>query len=484
MIPVVFICDENYAMPTAVAITSLIMNKKKTTEYDIIVISNQLSAESENKLKKAGNGALRILKQYDNYEGLFKHSYVSPVALYKFEISNILSEYDKVIYLDSDVIINSDLTKLYEIELKECYAGVVKDFYSHLTEHDNLRLGRKVYFNSGVMLLNLKKMREYDIPKKLFEEKRVNLCNKYMDQDVLNIILGDKVKLISPVYNFMLRNKEDLEKFYEVYGEEPSQNNVIVHITPIKPWQDKECLFFRLWYKYYKKSPYKNTKLPAFRNARIKLRQNIINSFFKFFGYKISRIVSEVNKYKFLIEQKGYVVNSLNNTVFIPIANITLNYADAADLKEIYEIFIQEKFGLALGGFDWTVVDIGNSCISAFYFAKRPEVAKVLVCYCNDIDTFASGIKQNSGLYKKIELYEEFPNISEGKLIYKISDNTKSMFPVEKLSEQGLLNKADIIIIEWQGFSFEVIKSMLLKYGYKLFYKYNDAYSGIITAVK
>ncbi|MCK7489743.1 MAG: hypothetical protein MZU79_05535 [Anaerotruncus sp.] len=81
--------------------------------------------------------------------------YVTSAAYLKFDLPDLIPNQDKVLYLDGDIIIQKDLSDLFEINIKDYYAGAVKDI--GLIDND---LNIKNYFNSGVMLLNLKLMRE------------------------------------------------------------------------------------------------------------------------------------------------------------------------------------------------------------------------------------------------------------------------------------------------------------------------------------
>ena len=488
MIPVVFICDNNYAMPTAVAITSLLENKAHTTEYDIVVICNELSQGAEEKLKQAGGGALRFLKLSNQFiDAITSATYVSPAAIYKFEIPNALPEYNKAIYLDSDVIINSDLTELFNIDTGKNYAGVVKDLYSYISEHDNIRLNKEIYFNTGVLLLNLKKMREDNIPQKLFDEKKVNLYAKYMDQDIFNIVMGDNIKLLSPAYNFMLRNKKDLDLFSDIYSEQVPSRPAIIHCTPSKPWLDNASIHFKLWYKYYKKSPYKREKLPAFRNAKIKFRQRLINGIFQKFGYKILRVIPPADNYKILLNQKGANVDLESSVVSFPVLDLKLRFNSETELKEIYEIFVQERFGFKPNKSGWTVVDAASDVISPFYFACLQEVREVVTLLPGNKDDLACNLKLNPALSSKIKMvnFSQFDTCPDNPdILCKFSINESNLKLLDKLCSAGLIGQANIIVCEWSGFGSEMIKKKLLDYGYRLLFNKTSKYKGIITAVK
>ncbi len=263
-IPVVFICDEKYAMPTAVSIASIINNKAHNTIYDINVIMVECSDKKIKNIQslQTDNVNINIIESDNIHKDLgANHSYVSKASLLKFNIANIFENYNKILYLDSDIIVRGDLSDLYNTNIKDVYAGVVIDMIAEDKNHDHDRIGNKNYFNSGMMLLNIKKIREDKLTKKFIKTKK-ETSSKYQDQDVLNIVFGNCVKFLSPIYNYMTTNelnydKNTIEKFYNAKLD----NIVIIHITWRKPWDYKNVAYFDLWTDYYKKSPYKNIKI-------------------------------------------------------------------------------------------------------------------------------------------------------------------------------------------------------------------------------
>ncbi len=482
MIPVVFICDDNYAMPTTVAITSLLSNRYKTTQYEIIVITGGLSLNSVDNLKAAGGENLRIVTSSDKNSKYFStQNYVSTAALFKFELPDILQEYDKVIYLDSDVIVNTDLSEMYDTDINGCYAGVVEDFYSRT---DNKRIGCEVYFNSGVMLLNLKEMRDNDIPRLLYKTKETCLYNKFMDQDAFNIVFDKKVKQISPFYNYMLRNKREIGQFFVLYNLPPRQKPMIIHCTGVKPWLNKKCTYHKLWRKYYLKSPYKKHKLEADKNALIFLRQKIINNFFKLFGYKVSRMISETNRYKKLLSENGFKVDE--SCILIPENNIHIPYRNEADLKGIYEIFVLNKFGFSFYDTGWTVIDIGQTPFSTLYFAAKSEVSEIIVWPAGgDLTFFKDCFNENGEMCHKVNICNDITQVTNtGKILCKISAGESICELLNAVSSNIGLENIDIIIVDWIGYSSGVLKNILIKNGYKLFYRNNNKCNGEIIAVK
>lgn len=132
-VPVVFISSKTYTIPTAAAISSLIANKAPATIYDIHIITNGVSKEDAKAFMRFDNKKdVRVtlhpyeasLKQYET-----KGYYVAGACILKFDISDMLPQYDKILYLDGDIIVREDLSSLYNLALKDNYAAAVGDFH-------------------------------------------------------------------------------------------------------------------------------------------------------------------------------------------------------------------------------------------------------------------------------------------------------------------------------------------------------------------
>lgn len=261
MINIVFITDDNYVLTTKIAIKSLIANKKKDTQYNINIICVDLLDNNIAILNNLNekNAVINIIKETNKYTNVgFFHKHVSKAALFKFQIPNIFSDLDKILYLDGDMLIKHDLTELYNIDLENNYAAVVKDYAGQRIEKHHLKINHKDYFNSGTMLLNLIKMRNDNMPAKLLDIKKHETFYHFMDQDALNIGFEEKVIYLSPKYNLMLANlnydKNDIANFYNLKINELEQiikDPIIIHLTnKIKPWNDISAVKSDEFWKY------------------------------------------------------------------------------------------------------------------------------------------------------------------------------------------------------------------------------------------
>lgn len=259
-ISVVYICDEYYLMPTCVSIQSIYANKKNSV-YNIYILGVELSDKSKKLIEsiKLKDINIKLLTFENKYEYInTTHVYVSKAALFKFDIPLILKNLNKVLYIDSDTIVTDDLAELYNTDLTDYYAGVVKDLTSLYVFKDNERVGTQFYFNSGMMLLNLDNLRKDDIPQKLLQYKLNSSSVKYMDQDCFNVVLASKLKFLSTEYNFMTSNEELYDKNI---CEKNLKKPVIVHFTPQKPWKTGKMPYAKIWDSYFKQSACKNYKL-------------------------------------------------------------------------------------------------------------------------------------------------------------------------------------------------------------------------------
>ena len=270
-IAVAFISDDNYAVNTAVAITSLKVNRSKNCNYHLYLIADNIEPEKIKKISSMNENGFQISIIPYKLEGekfVKRGTYVTQTAVLKFLLADILSAVDKVIYLDGDIIVQTDLLEFYETSLGDKYAAVVRDVIAESQVPgilEKLKSGLKYYFNSGVMLLNLKKIRSDKIRNKLFAYRKEGI-NYYMDQDAFNMVFHGNVKYISCVYNFMTTMNEQLTEIQmeQEYCLDMSKTDAerlleakLVHMSGRdKPWDVRLPYVTDLFMKYYRQSPF------------------------------------------------------------------------------------------------------------------------------------------------------------------------------------------------------------------------------------
>lgn len=191
----------------------------------------------------------------------------SVVTYYRFLIPRLLSKYDRVIYVDIDYVFRSGLGDLYFHENMEGYylAGVRDLGISRLYKDYMLNMGINPdkYINAGFLLMNLKLINQDGIVDQwLREVSNEQVQRLFMDQDILNLICGDKIKFLRAKYNSVALGDKDLFAMDE-YEEAVREGNIHYAGGP-KPWQGWRGL---LWWKYYFRLPLSQMEMKFFINS-------------------------------------------------------------------------------------------------------------------------------------------------------------------------------------------------------------------------
>ena len=267
-IQVAMITDSNYVMPTMVAVKSMFFNKPKCIAYKIYIITTDLATDDITKLQNLEHDGFNI--QIINCQNLIaeyltlqQRCHVSHAAMLKFFLPEILPSIDKVLYIDSDVLVQDSLAPLYATDIQTYYAAAVRDTMSVLGREYMQFVGidNRYYFNSGVLLLNLQKMREDNISQKLVAFRTQKEQN-FMDQDAFNGVIGHQVRYVSYRYNFLnyyltVMDKKQLSDLFEEdltkYADDESLylDCVILHLGgKEKPWSEDVGFLSELYRRY------------------------------------------------------------------------------------------------------------------------------------------------------------------------------------------------------------------------------------------
>lgn len=269
IIPIAMATDDNYVYPTLVAMTSMLENKNPDTclKY-YIMLSGTLSAENKGRLKNIEKYYEGCTVELIDMKDKFSSAYLGPISrltvpmYYRLCLPSVLSDCDKVLYMDGDVVVRHDLWKLYSTDISGYYVGAVREFQ---TDGYAKSLGMddaNKYVNSGVLLMNLKSMRDEHVEER-FNEFIPKLKEKgllFPDQDALNAVCYNKIKFLDLEYNTMQQlyfNYEYLALTLDWYHEEALKracvDPTIFHYTGrYKPWKVSCVRFYCDWDKYRK----------------------------------------------------------------------------------------------------------------------------------------------------------------------------------------------------------------------------------------
>lgn len=291
IIPIILSADNNYAMPMSVTMVSILENKKPDTSYHFyILVPSRFSPVNLCKIKsfelKYKNIKITFIDMKNTFKGAHRGiPHVSNPTYYRLMSAKLLPEkYKKAVYLDVDIVVNTDLSDFFNIEIGDYLVGGVLHPVYYFESQTQPGFGKEViektgmpdfsqYINAGVLLMNLEKIRNENYTEIFCELVKKNLPT--VDQDVLNSACYSKILHIPFKYNVMPKSKPYLthEKLSEIYSRtefvDAFENPAIIHwASPEKPWNNKNILFAQTWLKYYTLSPVKQkiNVLPVIRD--------------------------------------------------------------------------------------------------------------------------------------------------------------------------------------------------------------------------
>lgn len=264
-IAVIFSVNEGWAPYVGVAIHSLCRRSSPGHSYDLWIMHDGMSGETMECLSSLADSFPHITLNFKSMVKVREEKLdardlrgVACSIYYRLWLAALFPEYDRMIYLDVDVLLNVDIAELYHTDLSGCLIGAVTDtsvlkFLSsgeaalnpnrQLLEELGIRDIRR-YFNSGVLVLDLKGIREQGKEAVLMELfNRETFFNH--DQDILNIAFYDSCKHVPVEWNFQFEpylkgNPDEASwrgtEFADLFRIHEERSWKILHLIESKPW--------------------------------------------------------------------------------------------------------------------------------------------------------------------------------------------------------------------------------------------------------
>lgn len=292
MMNIAFTPDNNYVMPTTVALTSLFLNNKghEITIY-ILYLSGDLSQENQEKIQtvvEEYGQSVHFCEIDKNVMAAFPKLRHGLSAYIRILTPNLLPNVDKLLYLDGDIVVESDLSDLFNIDISDYCMAAVSDLKQLFNPASMKAIGfkyKREYFNSGVLLMNLPVLRKMDLM-----DKTLNYLAGYKDkiynedQDILNCICPN-VLLLPPKYNSIIhlwnRNLPLCKKVWtdDEILDARRRPAIIHYLGGFKPWKyEVYHPFKRRWYYYLRRTCYKKFRPSyTFRKILSKIKSYFLN---------------------------------------------------------------------------------------------------------------------------------------------------------------------------------------------------------------
>ena len=235
-VPIVFCFDKNHAAYAAVATHSLLKNAKFPVQVYWIVPSHQLESITRYSEGFVQSGFhVSVLGADDgSFSGWREFIHITRAAYLKLLAPSLLS-HQKALYLDTDTLVVSDISKLLEIDIGDNLFAGVPDPDGAKTSKVPMR---DTYINSGVLLMNLKALREDG-----FLEKTKAIYSQYereimwADQCLINKYAEDKKLIIGAEFNRQIFPNSMTGKDWDLLYA-GNETKIFHFLGPTKPWME------------------------------------------------------------------------------------------------------------------------------------------------------------------------------------------------------------------------------------------------------
>lgn len=275
-IPIVLAANESFAPYMNVFIKSLVENNRDNL-LDIIVLHQDIKSETQTIIKTDNCISDKVSIRFYDVKSYFKNlklyidQHLSLETYFRLAIQEILADYEKVLYLDSDMVVLDNIAELYAMDIEGYALMGAKDIdylgnckiSSKPVDYalNKLKLNSEFdYMQAGVLIFNLKKMREmYTVQDLLDIAGSYNW--KHHDQDVLNYAFRGKIKFLPQRWNVVMNWKQNSLSRMNIMSKAPAslyneyiearKSPYIVHYAGFqKPWNVEICDYANEFWKY------------------------------------------------------------------------------------------------------------------------------------------------------------------------------------------------------------------------------------------
>ena len=264
IIPIFFSIDDNYAPFLKIALCSITEHANKENNYKIYVLFSRLNDANKLDITKFlsnhSNFSVEFVDMNEHVseisDALFTRDYYSKTTYYRLFIPRLFPQYNKALYIDSDIIVLDDIANLYNIDLGTNLIGatpdesvqIIPEFITYVEKY--LGIKHEHYFNAGIILMNLDGLRKFEFEKKFVSLLKQIKFSVAQDQDYLNAICKDRVTYVPSVWDKMPFPNPNIKV----------EDLKLIHYNlTFKPWHYDGILYEDIFFKYADKVGLRDT---------------------------------------------------------------------------------------------------------------------------------------------------------------------------------------------------------------------------------
>jgi lipopolysaccharide biosynthesis glycosyltransferase len=275
--------DDNYVPHLAALIQSVVENfRDKTRSLEIIILDGGINDRNKKNLRFNFKSEIFSLIFFDMkyaFSGYATHSHFTKASFFRLKLASILADRDKALYLDCDTIVLGNIAELFDLELDRKPIAAVPDYImlsfclndviplhgtgaktakAYLSENLGMASAWDQYFQAGLLMLDLKRIRELNIETSMTDFLKNNTL-WFLDQDVLNKFFVGQVKFLPLEWNFPncdrgLFKALPAQKQHEI--NLASENHQMIHYAgyDTKPWVNPAADLGEFYFFYLRKT--------------------------------------------------------------------------------------------------------------------------------------------------------------------------------------------------------------------------------------
>lgn len=265
IIPIVFASNNNYVPYLGVALYSLIKNSSEAYQYNVYIFYTDITNYNQKRLERMETENVKIkcvdVTEYVKDKKVKIVGHFTIEAIYRLIIPYVIPQYDKVLYFDSDLVINRDVAELYNEDIGNNVIGAVRhivDLWFKNYIDDKLKIPYSDCFNSGVLLINTKRFRDENIMEKFIKLISGDIVYYHLDQDALNILCRGNTYFLDNRWNvcWHFYFNEPIDEYKDIFYE-AAKEPFITHFTSyIKPWLHPEREMADYFWKYARQTSF------------------------------------------------------------------------------------------------------------------------------------------------------------------------------------------------------------------------------------
>ena len=276
---VVFGSDKGYIAHLAVALCSLFDNNRDL-KLNVFVLNSDIDPSSWKKIQsiaeRYGQTLVDLKVSETDLAGLVTTWHFTLATYYRLFIPEKLN-FDRVLYLDVDVLVNGSIAELYHTDMGDSFLLAVRE--PNFDRHEQLEMSKDAkYFNAGMMVINLDKWRRERLKENVIAiVKRKPESMVFSDQCGINSIVNGRWKEVDPRFNLVHSYAaDDFARYIHMFpgGVLANARNhpVIIHFSGAsKPWLFRRNPPYRhLYWRYRNMTPFKRYLSDDLTVTRIK----------------------------------------------------------------------------------------------------------------------------------------------------------------------------------------------------------------------